>query len=199
MMTRIHYPSDSTWLKDEPLDRYKIMKKCYRCSTLKEISDFYKQPANSDGYSNRCKDCTKKDVKENRKNKQDYYDNYDRNRPNSEERKDKYIEYKRERYNSDQEFREARLERNRLDRINNPNKYKARDALTRARRTGVLVTPDACEHCGNSEKSIQGHHWSYEPEHWLDVMWLCTECHGKEHRRLNELGRDPDKLMEDKE
>jgi len=32
-------------------------------------------------------------------------------------------------------------------------------------------------------KRIEGHHWSYYPDHWLDVIWLCAKCHREEHRR----------------
>lgn len=169
------------------------MKKCYRCSIEKELTEFYKHPANTDGHSNRCKECTKKDVKENRKVKKDYYDNYDRNRPNAEDRKDKSVESRRSKYNSDPDFRKKKLYSSWLDRRNNPDKYGARDALTVARKNGALATPETCEHCGISGVRIEGHHWSYLPEHWLDVIWLCTICHGKEHKRLNALGRDPDK------
>lgn len=172
------------------------MNKCYRCGVEKEITEFYKSPVNLSGYSNRCKECTKKDVKENRKDKKEHYDNYDRNRPNAQERKDLSVGRTKAKYNSDEEFRRKQLEYSKQDRINNPDKYKARDALTIARRNGTLVTPDDCEHCGVSGVRIEGHHWSYLPEHWLDVIWLCTSCHGKEHKRLNELGRDPDKLNE---
>lgn len=171
------------------------MKKCYRCNSEKELVEFYKHPANADGRSNRCKECTKKDVKENRKDKQAHYDNYDRNRSNSIERKNKTVQLAKAKYASDEEFRRKRLDFSKEDRVNNMNKYKARDALTIARRNGTLTTAENCEHCGISDVRIEGHHWSYLPEHWLDVIWLCTSCHGKEHRRLNELGRDLDKAI----
>jgi hypothetical protein len=172
------------------------MKKCYRCGVEKEVTEFYKHPVNLGGYSNRCKECTKIDVKQNRKDKKEHYNNYDRNRPNEVDRRKRTIEQRNQKYSSDPEFRKKRSDYSKEDRKNNPQKYKARDAMTVARRNGTLIRPEACEHCGTSEKKIQGHHWSYLPEHWLDVIWLCTSCHGKEHKRLNELGRDPDKLKE---
>ena len=169
------------------------MKKCFKCNIEKELTEFYKHPMMADGTVNKCKECNKKDVRENRFDKRDYYNEFDRNRLNTEERNIAYSEYRRNRYATDPDFRELHLERNRVNKRNNPDKSKARQSVSNAVRDGRLFKPTSCEHCGTSEKKIQGHHWSYLPEHWLDVIWLCTSCHGKEHKRLNELGRDPDK------
>lgn len=147
----------------------------------------------ADGHVNKCKECNKKDVRENRADKKDYYDKYDRNRPNHEERVRKAAERVKLLYNSDENFKKTILVQKQKWLNNNQHKRKAQIAVGNAKRDGKLTQPDCCEHCGTSEKKIQAHHWSYEPEHWLDVIWLCTTCHGKEHKRLNELGRDPDK------
>lgn len=60
---------------------------------------------------------------------------------------------------------------------------RARGAVRRALDTGKLVKPDACqrEECGHECSSLQAHHESYEPDHWLDVIWLCPACHSDEH------------------
>lgn len=172
------------------------MKRCFKCGIEKELTEFYKHPAMADGTVNKCKECNKKDVVENRLDKLEYYKEFDRNRKNYQERNIKQSKRVRENYATDPEVRKKSLERTRKNRTDNPEKYKARGAVTNAVRLGNLVKPNCCEHCGTSEKKIQGHHWSYLPEHWLDVIWLCTSCHGKEHKRLNELGRDPDKQIE---
>jgi len=172
------------------------MKKCFKCGIEKELTEFYKHPQMPDGTVNKCKECNKKDVRDNRFDKKEYYDEFDRNRFNSEERALKCAARVKELYNSDEEFRSSILAHKEKWRLNNQHKRKAQYAVSNALRDGRLFRPPICEHCGTSEKKIQGHHWSYLPEHWLDVIWLCTSCHGKEHKRLNELGRDPDKLNE---
>lgn len=169
------------------------MKKCFKCGAEKPLSEFYKHPKMVDGYVNKCKECNKQDVRENRSSKKEYYDEYDRNRPNREERAKKVLDRTKELYKSDESFKQKILIYNQKWLNENQHKRKAQIAVGNAKRDGKLFAPDCCEHCGTSEKKIQAHHWSYEPEHWLDVIWLCTTCHGKEHKRLNELGRDPDK------
>ena len=42
--------------------------------------------------------------------------------------------------------------------------------------------PDAmqCDVCG--EIKVEGHHYKgYEPKHYLDIKWLCSKHHKKEH------------------
>jgi len=44
------------------------MKKCFKCSLIKELSEFYRHDSNRDGYLGKCKDCARLDVHKN------YYD-----------------------------------------------------------------------------------------------------------------------------
>jgi len=67
-----------------------------------------------------------------------------------------------------------------IQRERYPEHKKARDAVYDAVKKGILVKPERCEGC-NKIKSVEGHHESYEPEHWLDIEWLCKKCHRKKH------------------
>lgn len=148
-----------------------------------------------DGTVNKCKECNKKDVRENRELKLDYYQNFDRNRKNSSERNDKNILRTKTKYHSDPLYKSKILETKQKWLDKNPLKRKAQTAAGNGLRDGKLERKTSCEHCGTDEKKLQKHHWSYLEKHWLDVIWLCTKCHGAEHKRLNELGRDPDAVL----
>lgn len=168
------------------------MKACFKCGAEKPLSDFYKHPSMSDGHVNKCKECNKKDVRENRADKKDYYDEYDRNRSNHRERVTKQAERVKERYHKDEEFRQKVLTQRKRWEDSNTHKKKAHSAVGNALRDGKLIKAENCEGCDCNDKPLQGHHWSYEEKYWLDVVWLCPECHGQEHKRLNEICRNPD-------
>jgi hypothetical protein len=81
--------------------------------------------------------------------------------------------------------REDVVEQKRTWKEHNPEKIQAHNAINNAIRDGKLRKPERCEGCGAETPSrrLHGHHHNgYAAGHRLDVTWLCTECHGKEHR-----------------
>lgn len=56
-----------------------------------------------------------------------------------------------------------------------PEKQRARKAMTNALKSGRLVRPDCCEHCGVSSRLDGHHHNGYDDP--FDVQWLCRSCH----------------------
>ncbi len=61
----------------------------------------------------------------------------------------------------------------------NPEKSNAHQRVYRAVQTGRLQKPDHCPACGNAGP-VHAHHDDYSKP--LDVKWLCSKCHGVQHR-----------------
>lgn len=141
------------------------LKRCFKCSENKPRSEFYRHPRMGDGLLGKCKECTKKDVAENRKKKANYYREYDVRRfkenPSRREKASVYQRIRRERY---------------------PEKYAARQAINDGLRDG-RVTRMPCEVCG--EARSEAHHPDYSRP--LEVQWLCFKHHRKIHGQLEDI------------
>lgn len=112
-----------------------------------------------DGRVNKCKECNKLDVKQNRENSIDYYREYDRNRVNRQTN-----EYRKE------------------YKLKFPNKYKSHTLVANAIRAKKLF-PEPCYVCG-SKQYIHAHHDDYSKP--LNVRWLCSACHSQWHKKHGE-------------
>lgn len=62
-----------------------------------------------------------------------------------------------------------------------PSHDTARVKLRQAVRSGKVAKPSTCSECGKGGCRIEGHHEDYSRP--FDVIWLCTLCHGKRHRK----------------
>ena len=133
------------------------MKECFKCGAEKPLFDFYKHKQMKDGHLNKCKECTKKDV---------------RARRFDPETRGSVLEYDRNR-GSRQTYEDTKAYRLRW-----PEKYKARQAVCNAVRTGRLIKPESCETCGEVGR-VEGHHDDYSKP--LEVRWLCSPCHHQHH------------------
>lgn len=58
----------------------KTRKCCFKCGVEKALTEFYVHPQMGDGRLNKCKACTRADVRENYSKNVDYYRAYDRER-----------------------------------------------------------------------------------------------------------------------
>lgn len=154
-------------------------KQCFKCGETKHLSAFYKHPQMPDGHVNKCKECNKKDVKDNRESKAEYYREYDRARSNQPHRieakalREKTESYKRSALRSKMKWQEQNL-----------IKKAASTIVGNAVRDGRISKPSNCSICGASGR-IHGHHDDYAFP--LVVRWLCSKCHMAWHK-LNGSG-----------
>jgi len=155
------------------------VKICFKCGKKKALSEFYKHPQMGDGHLNKCKECTKKDSRKTRADNLDYYQEYDRNRPNAKERAQQAKLY--------QKTKKGKIIKAKCSKnwgLNNPEKRKAQNMVNNAVRDGKIIKLP-CEHCDNPKS--QGHHPDYTKP--LEVIWLCATCHSLEHKLEREKAR----------
>ena len=137
-------------------------KYCHGCETEKSVEEFSKDRTKKDGLCNRCKAC-----------RAVYMHKYQANH------KVEKAAYGR-----------AHLPQNnarvKAYQLRYPIRHKARQAASYAIASGRLIRPGHCENptCGTKCKPEAHHYLGYEKEHWLDVEFLCSECHKEADRKL---------------
>lgn len=131
------------------------MKTCFKCHTAKPMNEFYCHPETADGHLGKCKECTRRDVRQN------YQDNHDH-----------YLEYEHERAQKP-DRRAQWAGQTRKQRATSPEKYKARQLVGNAIRDGRL-SRGSCEVCG-SIKRLEAHHDDYSKP--FAVRWFCFKHH----------------------
>lgn len=131
------------------------MKTCFKCNHLKPLDEFYKHPRMADGRLNKCKECTKSDVKA----------AYETNSENPEyvekERLRGRVKYDKYKYKQKPETKKKVMEAYK-------NKYP--EKLTRRNK--------------HAPAGFHAHHWSYNSEYLGDVIILSKGEHYLIHRFL---------------
>jgi len=156
-----------------------IQKPCFKCGEVKALSEFYKHPQMPDGHVNKCKECNKKDVRENRKDKIEYYKDYDKSRGMLPHRVEARMIY-----GSTENGKSSLLKSRKKWIEKNPIKRAASIIVGNFVRDGRLKKGSACVSCGQSPKRLHGHHDDYA--YPLVVRWLCPKCHVDWHRENGE-------------
>lgn len=139
-----------------------MIKKCFKCNEEKEINQFYKHSAMSDGFLGKCKECAKKDSFANRLKNIEKIRAYDRKRGNRQSYE--YVKEYRKKY---------------------PKKYKAFSLVSRAIKSGKMKKLN-CEKCGSIDSVA--HHDDYNFP--LTIRWLC-QAHHKQWHAKNGEGENP--------
>jgi len=132
------------------------MKVCFKCNVEKPLDGFYRHSGMRDGHLNKCKDCTKRDVRLYRRSSPAVRE-YDRNRAKLPHRRAQIAK-------ASKRWKEA-----------NPEGYRAHYTLTNAVRDGKIER-QPCEICG---EEAHAHHPDYSKP--LDVVWLCPTHHARLH------------------
>ena len=139
------------------------MKKCFKCGRLRSLSDFYKHSGMADGHLNKCKDCAKKDVKK---------------------------QYRINIQNFSWHEKEKARGREKYKRLNYKDIYKIptnvkREIMERYKEKypEKLLAKNASQHI-NNPAGKEKHHWSYNFEHYKDVLFLTTINHNIIHRYM---------------
>lgn len=170
-------------------------KKCPKCQTIKSISEFHKCKSTYDGVLCHCKSCRrayrqsdrgKVSEKRYRQSEKGKANNHKAGKKHRKTEKGKITNRKSVRkYQSTEKGKVVRREALKRFFARNPNQYKAKNAVNNAVRDGKLPRPNTriCHYCPNPAQ--QYHHWhGYEPEHWLDVIPVCRECHQKCKKKI---------------
>ena len=151
------------------------MKTCFKCDKTKPLTEFYRHPRMADGRLGKCKECTKRDVRENRRARIDYYTEYEKRRALLPHRVDARNAYAK---SAAGKIANSRAKRNWLAR--NSDKRAAHIILGNAVRAG-RITKLPCEVCGSTRR-IHGHHDDYAKP--LEVVWLCPRHHSVRHAEM---------------
>lgn len=139
------------------------MKQCFKCGISKPRDEFYPHPAMGDGLLGKCKECTKADARAVRKNKIEYYREYDSKRFREDPARRAYVFARAPGYRKD-----------------NPEKYRAHSLVNSAINCGRLKKKP-CERCGSL--LVHGHHEDYAKP--LEVIWLCAIHHAERHKEID--------------
>ena len=130
-------------------------KYCPGCEDDRPVKEFSKNKAKKDGLCSQCKSCEAT-----------------RNREYNHT-------YQVERASYRQAHRPEINASTRAYRLRHPLPQKARRAIRYAIETGKIIRPDRCSNpeCNKLCKPEAHHYLGYAKEHWLDVVFLCADCH----------------------
>ena len=151
------------------------------------MSLFNRYKRSKDGLSSKCRECTNKPIYQVRTEGSKYC-------PDCKKTKE-VVEFNKDKSKKDGLRTYCRKCENKRNGIYVKNVYRKNEAFKAKSRVrsktnhainaGKLKKKDECEICGSAE-DIQVHHLSYDQnDSYVDIIFLCRDCHYEEHVRLN--------------
>lgn len=134
---------------------------CFKCNRELPVTEFYKHSRMADGYLGKCKHCTRADTQKRYELIIATPEGLESERKRGRE-KYKRLNYK-DKHKPSYEQKKAIMERH---KEKYPEKVSAKSASYH------IDCPDGMER----------HHWSYNKDHYKDVLFLTTEDHSTAHR-----------------
>lgn len=174
------------------------LKKCKGCEKVLDLQDFYRDAKAKDSRMGRCKKChNSRLVKQRQTNPRSKLNHrlgsrrYKNRHPAKVRAKDRGYYHERGGKEKNTEWRDANwgkvIASLKRSEARNRIKVKARNAVRNAIRRGELINPGRCQKCGHRTKKLDAHHHrGYTRRYWLDIQWICEDCHGKTRRIDNE-------------